>query len=106
MRIEADDCERRFNHIYGIDIADPKQLIASGRTNGQVAEAIGADAVVYLPIERLIDCCLQSRVGRHVRDFEVGLFTGKYVGDTTVPLLPPVVKQSVNLAGSYIAVKS
>jgi Glutamine phosphoribosylpyrophosphate amidotransferase len=65
----------RFNHIYGIDLADTKALVAYGRDEDQIAEAIGADMVIYQDLEDLIDCCRSETI----KEFEVGVFTGNYV---------------------------
>ena len=53
--------------------------MAHGRGEEDVARAIGADAVVYLPLYDLIECCLKERRNMDVKRFEVGMFTGEYV---------------------------
>lgn len=65
----------RFNHIYGIDLADTKALIGFNRNEQEIAEAIGADRVFYQDLQDLIDCCKQ----KGIENFEVGVFTGSYV---------------------------
>lgn len=65
----------RFNHIYGIDLADTKALVGFNRTEEEIAEVIGADEVFYQDLEDLIDCCR----GESASEFEVGVFTGKYI---------------------------
>ncbi|CUM48637.1 unnamed protein product [Debaryomyces tyrocola] len=65
----------RFNHIYGIDLADTKALIGFNRNEQEIAEAIGADRVFYQDLQDLIDCCKQ----KDIENFEVGVFTGSYV---------------------------
>lgn len=65
----------RFNHIYGIDLADTKALVGFNRTEQEIAEAIGADEVFYQDLEDLIDCCKSDKTDT----FEVGVFTGKYI---------------------------
>ncbi|EEQ39952.1 conserved hypothetical protein [Clavispora lusitaniae ATCC 42720] len=65
----------RFNHIYGIDLADTKALVGFNRTESQIAEVIGADKVFFQDLEDLIDCC----TGGNAKEFEVGVFTGKYI---------------------------
>lgn len=65
----------RFNHIYGIDLADTKALVGFDRTEEEIAEVIGADKVFYQDLEDLIDCCLSDKV----KQFEVGVFTGEYI---------------------------
>ncbi|KAK9462835.1 phosphoribosyltransferase-like protein [Lipomyces oligophaga] len=67
----------RHNHIYGIDLADTKELVAYNRTEKQIAEAIGADDVIYQTLPDLIAACNQENPG--IKDFEVGVFNGHYV---------------------------
>ncbi|KAI9167563.1 Amidophosphoribosyltransferase [Paramyrothecium foliicola] len=71
-------------HIYGIDLADPAELAAHGRTTEEIAKYIQADHLVYLPLEGLKAAC-RNAAGKDskVEDFEVGVFNGEYV--TGVP---------------------
>ncbi|KAI5818755.1 nucleophile aminohydrolase [Pyronema omphalodes] len=71
----------RNAHIYGIDLADTKELVAHDRTEQQVAEHIGADAVIYQTLPDLVAAC--SSLNPNVKEFEVGVFSGEYV--TPVP---------------------
>src|SRR5206468_10363596 len=45
----------RFPNVYGIDMPTKGELIATGRTEQEIAAAIGADAVIYQDLEALID---------------------------------------------------
>lgn len=65
----------RFNHIYGIDLADTKALVGFNRTEKQIATEIGADEVFFQDLEDLILCCR----GETADQFEVGVFTGLYI---------------------------
>ncbi|CCD26811.1 amidophosphoribosyltransferase NDAI_0I02430 [Naumovozyma dairenensis CBS 421] len=65
----------RYNHIYGIDLTDTKNLIAYDRTEDEIAKEIGCDKVIYQSLEDLIDCCKTDAIDK----FEVGVFTGSYV---------------------------
>lgn len=65
----------RFNHIYGIDLADTKQLVAYNRTTDEVAQELGCEKVIYQSLEDLVDCCKTDKIDK----FEVGVFTGNYV---------------------------
>ncbi|KAH6897452.1 amidophosphoribosyltransferase [Thelonectria olida] len=71
-------------HIYGIDLADPSELAAHGRTTEEIAKYIQADHLVYLSLDGLKEACMNA-AGKdcEVEDFEVGVFSGKYV--TGVP---------------------
>jgi amidophosphoribosyltransferase len=74
-------------HIYGIDLASSSELIAHDRTPESIAEQIGADAVIYQTLPDLVTACetaaLEANDTTTPRDFEVGVFCGKYV--TPVP---------------------
>lgn len=65
----------RYNHIYGIDLTDNKNLIAYNKTEEEIAQALGCEKVIYQSLEDLIDCCKNASIDK----FEVGVFTGNYV---------------------------
>lgn len=73
----------RHNHIYGIDLADTKALVAYGKTEEEISTAIGADQVFFQKLEDLVDAC--SFVGDKeqgippIDSFEVGVFSGEYI---------------------------
>lgn len=69
----------RHNHIYGIDLADTRALVAYSRDEESIAAQIGADGVYYQDLEDLVDACMESCVTNEVQQFEAGVFTGKYV---------------------------
>ena len=71
-------------HIYGIDLASPSELIAHHRSEKDIAQHIGADAVIYQSLQDLETACAQeSPRDKATQKFEVGVFCGKYV--TPVP---------------------
>lgn len=73
----------RHNHIYGIDLADTKALVAYNKTEEEISKAIGADAVYYQTLDDLVGAC--SSPGDEeagipkIDEFEVGVFTGTYI---------------------------
>lgn len=96
------------NHIYGIDLADNKQLVGYKRSEDDVSKVIGADRVFYQELDDLIACCqrddlikgqelelaltpvvsrddtIKSLIQRdeeipEITGYEVGVFTGHYV---------------------------
>lgn len=67
----------KFPNIYGIDMPAAKELIAHGRTEEEVAEAIGVDRLVYLPLDDLIAAV--SKGNPRLKDFDCSVFTGQYV---------------------------
>ncbi len=67
----------KFPNVYGIDMPSAKELIANGRTDEEVCEAIGADWLVYQDLEDLIAA---SREGNEaVQGFDCAVFNGEYV---------------------------
>ncbi|KAK9448316.1 phosphoribosyltransferase-like protein [Limtongia smithiae] len=68
----------RHNHIYGIDLADTKELVAYSRSESEIAAVIGADDVIYQTLPDLISACMGGE-NPSIKDFEVGVFTGEYV---------------------------
>ncbi|KAL7946866.1 Amidophosphoribosyltransferase [Trichoderma barbatum] len=71
-------------HIYGIDLADPDELVAYNKTTQEVAESIHADKVIFQSLDDLKAACIESApVDNPVKEFEVGVFSGKYI--TEVP---------------------
>jgi amidophosphoribosyltransferase len=67
-------------HIYGIDLASPDELIAHQRDSAGIADAIGAEAVIYQSLKDLEEACAQdSPRDPKTQRFEVGVFCGKYV---------------------------
>lgn len=67
----------RNAHIYGIDLADTKELVAYGRTDTEIARHIGADAVIYQTLPDLVASC--NDLAPAIKNYEVGVFSGKYV---------------------------
>ncbi|RDA89779.1 hypothetical protein CP533_4688 [Ophiocordyceps camponoti-saundersi (nom. inval.)] len=71
-------------HVYGIDLADPAELIAHKKTRHEIAAHIDADDVIYQDLEDLQAACVEAAEGQSdVKDFEVGVFCGEY--KTEVP---------------------
>ncbi|KAL0635777.1 amidophosphoribosyltransferase [Maublancomyces gigas] len=89
----------RNAHIYGIDLADTKELVAYGRTEEEVAEHIGADAVIYQTLPDLIKSC--SSLSGHIKNFEVGVFNGQYV----TPVDPSYFKRLEDIRGETSKMK-
>jgi len=72
----------RYPNVYGIDMPTPDELIATGRTGAQIAEAIGADAVIYQDLADLIEDV--RKLNPAIRKFDCSCFDGVYVtGDVS-----------------------
>jgi amidophosphoribosyltransferase len=72
----------RFPNVYGIDMPTSNELIATGRTDDEIAAAIGADRVIYQDLEALIEDvrCLNPAI----EQFDCSCFDGVYItGDVS-----------------------
>jgi amidophosphoribosyltransferase len=67
--------------FMGIDIGSKKELIAVGRTEEEVCEVIGADSLVYLQMEGLVNA-----VGHAIDNFCLACFDGQYPVSVPVQL--------------------
>ena len=82
----------RFANVYGIDMPTRDELIATGRSDEQIAREIGADRLIYQDLSALIDDV--RSVNPKVTSFEDSCFSGKYVtGDVTQAYLDGVEAQ-------------
>lgn len=67
----------RYPNVYGIDMPAAHELIAHGRTEQEVCEAIGADKLIYQEIDDLIDAV---NTGNHnISHFDTSCFTHEYI---------------------------
>jgi amidophosphoribosyltransferase len=82
----------RFPNVYGIDMPTRQELIATGRTEDEIAREIGADAVIYQDLDALIASVREANP--HLTQFETSCFDGKYItGDVTSEYLASVESQ-------------
>ncbi|KAI0397089.1 amidophosphoribosyltransferase-like protein [Xylariaceae sp. FL0594] len=72
-----------YPHIYGIDLASPSEMIAHEKTREDIAQLIGADDLIYQDLDDLKQACAEAAPEGGPKDFEVGVFCGKY--QTPVP---------------------
>ena len=67
----------KYQNLYGIDMPSTSELIASNKTNDEVAKEIDADWLIYQTLDDLIDTV---QVGNpEINEFETSIFTGKYI---------------------------
>jgi len=72
----------RYPNVYGIDMPTCAELIASGRTDEQIAAEIGVDRLVYQDIDGLVR--ILGEANQQIDGFEASCFTGCYLtGDIT-----------------------
>ena len=82
----------RFANVYGIDMPTRDELIATGRSDEEIAREIGADQLIYQDLSALTDDV--SSVNPKVTHFEDSCFSGNYVtGDVTQEYLDGVEAQ-------------
>ena len=67
----------KFQNLYGIDMPATSELIASNKTDHEVAKEINSDWLVYQRLDDLIDA---AKIGNpEIEDFETSIFTGEYI---------------------------
>src|SRR3954471_24902888 len=82
----------RFPNVYGIDMPTSRELIATGRSDDEIAREIGADKLIYQDLDALVDDV--SSVNPEISQFETSCFNGVYVtGDVTAEYLAGVEAQ-------------
>ena len=67
----------RYPNVYGIDMPSRAELVAHGRTSSQVAQAIGADLVIFQTLPDLVASVRQ--LNPSIDHFECSVFDGEYV---------------------------
>lgn len=67
----------QYPNVYGIDMPSAHELIAHNRTEEEVAEAIGADWLVYQNIDDLIAASAEGNT--EIPKFDCAVFNGEYV---------------------------
>jgi amidophosphoribosyltransferase len=76
----------RYPNVYGIDMPNQHELVATGRTEAEIAREIGADLLIYQDLEALKDAV--RGINPKLVDFEASCFDGKYItGDITADYL-------------------
>lgn len=67
----------RFPNVYGIDMPSRDELLATGRTDQQICEEIGADALIYQDLDALIAAVQLSNPD--IKVFDCSCFDGNYI---------------------------
>ena len=72
----------RYPNVYGIDMPNQRELVATGRSEAEIATEIGADLIVYQRLDALKDAVRETNPA--LTSFEASCFDGKYItGDIT-----------------------
>ena len=66
----------KYQNLYGIDMPATAELIASNKSNEDVAKEINADWLIYQTLDDLIDSVREGNP--EIKEFETSIFTGKY----------------------------
>ena len=76
----------RYPNVYGIDMPTASELIASGRTDEEIAALIGADRLIYQDLDDLVAA---ARAGNpEIMSFDTSCFNGEYIsGDINADYL-------------------
>ncbi|WP_018936057.1 amidophosphoribosyltransferase [Thioalkalivibrio sp. ALJ24] len=67
----------RYPNVYGIDMPAAHELIAHGRDEDEVCEAIAADRLIYQDLDDLKAAVWRGN--RAIDEFDCSVFTGEYV---------------------------
>jgi amidophosphoribosyltransferase len=79
----------RYPNVYGIDMPTRSELIATGRSEDEIAALIGADAVIYQDLEALISDV--QRLNPSIKRFDCSCFDGVYItGDVSAEYLDSI----------------
>ncbi|KAF5330463.1 hypothetical protein D9619_005399 [Psilocybe cf. subviscida] len=67
----------RYPNVYGIDMPSPTELVAHGRDDSEIADAIGADLVIFQTLPDLVQSVRQFQPS--IKTFDCSVFTGEYI---------------------------
>ncbi|MBT9538250.1 amidophosphoribosyltransferase [Thiobacillus sp.] len=79
----------RFSNVYGIDMPTRNELIASDRSDDEIAREIGCDALIYQDLDAMVEAVRSGNPA--IVDFDTSCFDGRYItGDVTPAYLQSV----------------
>lgn len=67
----------RYPNVYGIDMPAASELVASGRSEAEICEVIGADRLIYQDLEAMERACRGKN--DRIAGFDSSCFNGQYV---------------------------
>ena len=89
----------KFPNVYGIDMPASSELIASNKSDEELAKFIGADWLLYQTLDDLIESVRFE--DSEVKDFDTSCFSGDYVtNDVTQTYLQKIELQRNDAAQS------
>ena len=88
----------RYPNVYGIDMPNQRELVATGRSEAEVANEIGADLLIYQDLDALKAAVRAANPA--LTHFEASCFDGKYItGDVTADYLSQLAQERDVLRG-------
>jgi len=82
----------RYPNVYGIDMPNRHELVATGRTEAEIAREIGADLLIYQDLEALKEAVRATNP--KLTQFEASCFDGRYItGDVTADYLSQLAEE-------------
>ncbi len=82
----------RHPNVYGIDMPSASELVASGKTDEEVCEIIGADKLFYQNLDDLIACAVAGNEA--IQEYDTSCFNRHYVtGDVSEEYLDGLESQ-------------
>jgi amidophosphoribosyltransferase len=82
----------RYPNVYGIDMPNQRELVATGRTEAEVAREISADLLIYQDLDALKRAVRAANPA--LDQFEASCFDGKYItGDVTADYLSHLAEE-------------
>src|SRR5499425_2912308 len=82
----------RFPNVYGIDMPNQSELVATGRTEAEIAQTIGADLLIYQELDALKAAVRATNP--KLQAFEASCFDGHYItGDVTADYLSNLARE-------------
>ncbi len=82
----------RHPNVYGIDMPNQRELVATGRTEPEIAREISADLLIYQELDALKAAVRTANPG--LMQFEASCFDGRYItGDVTADYLSHLAEE-------------
>jgi amidophosphoribosyltransferase len=73
----------RFSNVYGVDIPTRAELIAHGRDEDEITEALGADQVIYNLLPDVVEAVTSLNPSVLKNGFDASCFDGYYLTGVT-----------------------
>jgi len=89
----------RYPNVYGIDMPSVNELIGNGRSEAEIAAAIGADRLIYQDLADLVEAAREGNP--RIQRFDASCFDGQYItGDVSQDYLNRIEQARCDLAKS------